>query len=202
MIVDTKGQLCPKPLILTRKAIKEAAPGTEIQVICDNDIAFKNVCSYLNDQNIEINAESDNNIFRINFNTSGNAPAPIITEEYCPVPEKPDAGNSVITIKSNKMGEGDPDLGEILIKAFVNTIQELDKQPSHIILYNSGVKLTTANSGVTDALKELENNGVKIVVCGTCIDFYDIKDKVQVGTVSNMYTISDIMNRADKIIVP
>ncbi|MCT4640105.1 MAG: sulfurtransferase-like selenium metabolism protein YedF [Bacteroidales bacterium] len=202
MIVDTKGQLCPKPLILTRKAIKEAAKGTDIEVICDNDIAFKNVCSYLNDQKIEINTESDGNEFRIKFNTSGDTVAPQITEEYCPVPEKNELSNTVITVKSNKMGEGDPELGEILIKAFINTISELDRLPSHVIFYNSGVKLTTQNSGVTDALKELNNSGVKIIVCGTCVDFYDIKDKVEVGTISNMYTISDIMDKAAKIVIP
>jgi selenium metabolism protein YedF len=202
MIVDTKGQLCPKPLILTRKAIKEAAKGADIEVICGNDIAFKNVCSYLNDQKIEINTESDGNEFRIKFNTSADTVAPQITEEYCPVPEKNELSNTVITVKSNKMGEGDPELGEILIKAFINTISELDRLPSHVIFYNSGVKLTTQESGVTDALKELNNSGVKIIVCGTCVDFYDIKDKVEVGTISNMYTISDIMDKANKIVIP
>lgn len=108
----------------------------------------------------------------------------------------------VINICSNKMGRGDDDLGDILIQSFVNTLIQLDPLPSTIILYNSAVLLCTEDSAVLDSLKALELKNVNILVCGTCADFYNIKDKIAVGTISNMYAIVETLNNADRIINP
>ncbi|WP_137221348.1 sulfurtransferase-like selenium metabolism protein YedF [Shewanella sp. MEBiC00475] len=109
---------------------------------------------------------------------------------------------SVINISSSKMGVGDDDLGDILMQSFINSLIQLDPLPSTIILYNSGVLLCTNDSAVLESLNALEAKGVNILLCGTCADFYNIKDKIGAGTISNMYTIVETLNRSDKIINP
>jgi len=109
---------------------------------------------------------------------------------------------SVVNITSDKMGRGDDDLGGILMQSFVNTLIKLDPIPSKIIFYNSAVTLCIESSPVVDSLKELENKGVELLICGTCADFFDIKDKIGAGTISNMYTILETLNSADRVITP
>ena len=109
---------------------------------------------------------------------------------------------SVININSNKMGSGDDDLGIILIQSFINTINKLDPLPSAIVFYNAGVLLCTKESLVIDSLKTLEENGIEILICGTCADFFNIKNSIGAGTISNMYTIMETLNSAPIIVTP
>ena len=109
---------------------------------------------------------------------------------------------SVINISSNRMGKGDDDLGDILMQSFINTLVKLDPLPSTIILYNSAVLLCTKNSAVIDSLNTLEEKGIKILICGTCADFYNVREDISTGTISNMYTIMETLNKSDKIITP
>ena len=112
------------------------------------------------------------------------------------------SAKSVINISSNKMGAGDDDLGDILMQSFINTLIQLVPLPSTIILYNAGVLLCTKDSPVLDSLNALETKGVNILLCGTCVDFYNIKDNIAAGKISNMYTIVETLNNSDKIINP
>lgn len=111
-------------------------------------------------------------------------------------------GNHVVVIKNDKMGFGADDLGAILIKGFLNTIKKISDLPQKIIFYNSGVKLILKDSPVIDSLQELEELGVTILICGTCADYFKVKDKVGCGTLSNMYDITDSLTHASHIIVP
>ena len=108
----------------------------------------------------------------------------------------------VVAISSDQMGRGDEDLGRILIKAFLNSLHEQEARPTHILFYNSGVKLCSRDSGVLPALKDLQNNGVEIVLCGTCIDYFDLAENLGTGTVSNMINITGIMAGAGHVVKP
>lgn len=111
-------------------------------------------------------------------------------------------GNHIIVFKNERMGVGDDDLGTILIKGFINTIKEILPLPKKIICYNNGVKLTLKNSPVIDSLLELEKLKIKILICGTCADYFKIKDKIGCGIISNMYDITDSLTKASHIIAP
>lgn len=113
-----------------------------------------------------------------------------------------DIGDHVISISSDRMGSGADDLGSILIKGFINNIAKVSTLPKKIIFYNAGALLVTEGSPVLDSLKELEDKGVAILVCGTCADFFGIKEKVSVGEISNMPTIMESLSNASKIISP
>ena len=105
-----------------------------------------------------------------------------------------------IFISSNKMGNGNDELGEVLMKGFIYTLTESKPYPKSILLVNSGVKLSTENHDTIGNLKILEEAGVEILSCGTCLDYYGLKESLKVGSVTNMYTIVDIMKNSSQTI--
>ena len=108
----------------------------------------------------------------------------------------------VIYINSNVMGVGDEELGKILMEAFLKTMIVADPQPRKLIFVNSGVKLAIEGSDVVGYIKEMEKKGVEVLSCGTCLNFYGLKEKLRVGVISNMYDIIESLIEADKVISP
>ncbi len=198
--VNGKGLLCPQPLILTRKALKNCLPGETLQIEIDNKTAFQNILTYLNDQALSPEGTELDGIFHIT-----------VVNEKVEAKEVSGTGsidpgmcsNSyVVVVSSDKMGDGDAELGAILIKAFLNSLIEQPILPTHLIFYNSGVKLATNDSGVIGSLKTLDESGVDVMICGTCVDFYEVKTLLAVGRISNMFTITETMAKAGHIIKP
>ncbi|MCK9412801.1 MAG: sulfurtransferase-like selenium metabolism protein YedF [Prolixibacteraceae bacterium] len=194
--VDGKGLLCPQPLILTRKALKNCLPGETLKIECDNRTAFQNILTYLKDQSLYPEGNEAGGLFYIT----------VVNQ-----PEEPGSGSIdpgicsssyIVVMSSDKMGEGDLQLGAILMKGFLNSLNEQAVLPTHLVFYNSGVKLTTVDSGVSSALLALEESGTEILICGTCVDFYDIRGKLAVGKISNMFALTETMARAGNIIKP
>ncbi|TKG92838.1 sulfurtransferase-like selenium metabolism protein YedF [Puteibacter caeruleilacunae] len=200
--IDTTGMICPQPLIETRRALKRAQEGEEIVVIGDNETAMNNILTYLKDQHIQADVTTSGNEFTLRINATEGFNPEVKAEAYCcPTPSAND-GSYVVVIKSILMGDGDPDLGAILMKGFLNALLEVEPLPTHIVFYNSGVNLVVNGSGVDSTLKELEQKGIKIIVCGTCVDYYNIKREIAVGTISNMLQITEILKDAGHIVQP
>jgi selenium metabolism protein YedF len=201
-VVDARGQLCPRPLILTKKALNDPNVKDEFVLLIDNETARENVERLLKDNSVRFQTTKKEDHFQVQISKTG-APITADAEAYCAIePEKKKAGHNLICIKNNKMGFGNDDLGAILLKAFINTIKEVKPLPGKIVFYNSGVMLTAANSALLAPLKELESLGVELLICGTCADFYKIKDQIGVGKISNMYTILESLTKAGSIIYP
>ena len=115
----------------------------------------------------------------------------------------PDARkNTVVVIASDKMGEGEDELGKVLIKGYIYALTQLETLPKTILFYNKGAYLTCEGSASLEDLKSLEAQGVEILTCGTCLNYYGITEKLQVGTVTNMYVIAETMAKADKVVKP
>ncbi len=197
--VDGKGLLCPQPLILTRKALKNCLPGETLKIECDNRTAFQNILTYLNDQSLSPIGTEDGGIFRIEVI---NQPSQTKEEFESEIDSGICSSAYVVVVSSDRMGEGDPQLGIILMKGFLNALREQPILPTHMIFYNSGVKLTTEDSGVIASLQALEESGVEVLVCGTCVDFYNIKELLAVGNISNMFTITETMARTGHVVKP
>lgn len=198
--VDGKGLLCPQPLILTRKALRSCLPGETLKIECDNQTAYQNIMTYLKDQSLEPIGVEENGIFRIEVvnqkvKSSDEADSCGIDPGIC-------SSAYVVVVSSDKMGEGDPQLGTILMKGFLNALNEQPILPTHLLFYNSGVKLTIKDSGVITSLQTLAESGVEILVCGTCIDFYGLKEQLSVGKISNMFTITETMARTGHVVKP
>ncbi len=108
--------------------------------------------------------------------------------------------NRVIVISSDVFGQGDRELGTKLMGAFLKKIWARVDKPDAILFYNAGVKLTVQGSHVLDVLSGLQEAGVELLACGTCIDFYELKDSMKVGRISNMEEISSTMMEATSVI--
>ncbi|MFZ5942414.1 MAG: sulfurtransferase-like selenium metabolism protein YedF [Bacteroidota bacterium] len=196
--VDATGLLCPQPLIMLKKALLEMNTGEEAEILTDNDTSFKNLTTFLNDQGATWTHSREGRTYTIFTRKPDKDLTAVDAAAYC------STGSSeyVICIKSESMGDGEPELGTILIKAFINSLKDQEKLPTHIIFYNSGVKLTVKNSPVIEALTALESLGIRIMVCGTCIDYYGLKETLGVGMISNMYSITETLAGTGHVIFP
>ena len=202
-IVDARGQLCPKPLIMTKKALQELGPHEHLAVLIDNQTSKENVERFLKDNGVIFRTEDLGAYFQIML--SAGAPLPDLPqpEAYCRPAEKAQAkSRHVVCLGSDRMGIGADELGGILLRAFINTLHETSPLPEGMVFYNTGIKLTLDDSPVLEALQNLEKAGIKMLVCGTCVDYFKAKEKVSVGTVSNMYDISQTLARAAHVVAP
>ncbi|HNQ67481.1 MAG TPA: sulfurtransferase-like selenium metabolism protein YedF [Bacteroidales bacterium] len=197
--VDAKGKLCPVPLIMTKKALAELGQDETLEILIDNETSMTNVCHFLKEYKMQVVTEKQGNIFRLLVKKSGNIPENAPVEDFCRI-NTPNLSDYVITVKRNRMGDGAEELGQILIKACINTIPDLDLKPKKVIFLNSGIFMCLKDSPVLESLKKLENLGIEILVCGTCLDYYNKKDQLAAGRISNMYDILNSMAEASKVV--
>ncbi len=186
-IVDARGLLCPQPVILTKKALEEEA---EVEVLVDNEAARDNVSRLGRKMGCDIKVSTEGSDFRVVLSKSE------VAEEI----KAPTKKSSVVFISSTTIGRGSDELGEALLKTFLNTLTQSEIQPHKIILMNEGVQLVVRGSPVLDALENLSKKGVEILACGTCLDYFKLKDKVALGEISNMFDILSSFMEADKVI--
>ena len=204
--VDAMGDQGPIPVIKTKKALKEITETTLVEVHVDNEIAVQNLSKMAKQKNLEYKCEKleeQHYIIKINAEAEGvsiQQKAPAENDKEICYPDR--KSNTVVVLSSNQMGNGSEELGQILMKGFIFALTELDELPSTVLLYNSGVKLSTEGSNSIEDLKTLQAQGVEILSCGTCLNYYDLTEKLQVGDVTNMYFILEKMAQADKIIRP
>lgn len=202
--VDAKGLSCPQPVILTKKALES---NNDVTVVVDNETARENVKRLASSAGCTIESIGESGgIYTIHILKGPDASmdkAVPVESLPCDVGGKPaQAGHNVFVISSDTMGKGDDELGTVLMKAFVHTILDLDNRPDVLILYNTGVRLAVNGSVVLDDLKALESKGVKILVCGTCLNYFELTKEIAAGIVSNMYDIAGTMSMAGRIVQP
>ncbi|MDO5718337.1 MAG: sulfurtransferase-like selenium metabolism protein YedF [Tissierellia bacterium] len=189
--IDAVGIACPMPVIMTKKKLDEIESG-KVEIIADNDICVQNLIKFAKSNGYEYDWEElEEDRFRIIILKDGNESKDRSDGE----------GDFTIAIGSNLYGSGDEKLGEILMRSFIYTVSETEPLPKKIVFYNSGVYLTTESSDVLDDLENMEKEGVEIISCGTCLDFYGLKDKLKVGSISNMYDIYEAIRNAGRNMV-
>lgn len=198
--VDCKGLVCPMPLIETKKAIKESMIGDEIVVIVDNDTSFNNVSHFLKDNGLQFSFSKQDTVYQIKFEVKELKTKNV--EHRIENTPKILLGNHSIILSSNLMGSGNEELGKLLLKGFINTLEQLETLPKEIICYNSGVTLATKGSDTAKVLKVIEKKGVKILLCGTCVDFFGLKDNLEVGSITNMLYIAEKLTSKDVVVIP
>ena len=191
--VNALGDACPIPVVKTKKAMQEATGAETIEVLVDNEIAVSNVTKMATSSGANVTSEKvAEKEYKITIEMSGDVAA---CEECA-------EENLVVVVSSDRMGAGNDDLGKVLIKGFIFAVTQLDKLPKTMLFYNGGATLTAEGSDSLGDLKHLEEQGVEILTCGTCLNYYGLAEKLQVGSVTNMYTIVEKMAGADKIIKP
>lgn len=185
--IDARGLACPQPVMLTMEALKTE---NEVITIVDNEAARDNVSRYAKSEGCEVTIEVRKDGIYLTMSKAS---------------VKPDRGecgsNAVVFIGSDILGRGDNQaLGNLLMQSFLHTVSGLKSKPQTVILMNNGVKLVTSDSPVLGELRQLESQGVDIIACGTCLSRLQLTDKVAVGQVSNMYTITETLLAAEKVI--
>ncbi len=186
--IDTSGLACPKPVLMTKEALGENIE--TLIVIVDNPAARDNVSRFAEKQGCAINSVTEKgDKFEIEIAVSADVEVkPINASDYkCDLPA---SKGKAVFINSNCIGRGDDELGGNLMKAFIYSLNEVDNMPKSILFMNSAVKLCVEGAETLDNLKMLESKGVELLVCGTCLNFFGIAEKLKVGKVSNMYDIA------------
>lgn len=217
-IIDGRKLPCPQPLMMTKKAVD--AGDTEIlEVIVDNEAGRENIIKYTKHVKIEIT-----DIFEVNgeihliINTRKPSPEKAKKMEDTLPPECLDEKDEAIKseqaessyldsrdkknifIRTDTIGTANRELGLLLMRGFIYTLTELEIKPETIIFMNDGVKLTVEGSESIENIRKLEETGVKILVCGTCLDYLHLTEQLQVGTVSNMYDITEELMKQNTVL--
>jgi len=189
------------PLILTKRALLEMQEGEPLVILIDNETSVKNVTRFLEEHQMHPVTELREGIYSLSLNNRGTVTDQTPAEEYCEVPAK-ESADYLVCFQKNIAGEGADELGYRLTQLFIKTLPDIDRKPSVLTFLNSSVFLTLKDSPVLEYLEFLEEEGVRILVCGTCLDYFDKKDELAVGMVSNMYEIMTLMSKAPKVLYP
>ena len=208
--IDARGLACPQPVILTKKALEQQTENGTIEVLVDNEIASKNVQKFAGSKGLEVKVQKQGEtdcgititvgkeeIVEQNGLPQENA-SKNLEEEYSCVP----VNRTVVVLSTDKMGEGDESLGKTLMKGFIYALTQQETLPKTILLYNRGAFLSTEGSASLEDLTLLQEEGVEILTCGTCLNHYGLAEKLKVGEVTNMYDIVERMTGASKLIRP
>ena len=201
-IIDCKGMACPLPVVNAKKASEEMGPGDVLTVLVDNEIAVQNLTRFAEHKGFTVSAEKKGEKeYAVIMGISG-AVAEAAKEESVACVMDVRRKGMLVVLSANVMGTGDPKLGTALMKAFVFALTKQDQLPDTVLCYNTGAYLTCEGADTLEDLKLLESEGVTVLTCGTCLDFYGLKEKLAVGGVTNMYDIVERMENAAQIIKP
>ena len=183
----------------TQKAMQELGGAGTVETLVDNETAVQNLGKLAASKGCTSKTEKlGENEYRVTITVGENAKVEEQSGE-CYTCGKP---KTVVVLSSDKMGSGNDELGGALMKAFVFALSQQETLPDTILCYNGGVKLTCEGSESLEDLKGMAARGVEIMSCGTCLNFYDLKEKLAVGEVTNMYVIVEKMSGADRVVRP
>ena len=201
-IIDCRGMACPLPVVNAKKASEAMGDKDVLTVLVDNEIAVQNLSRFAEHKGFAVSAEKKGEQeYAVIMTIAGTGAAPKQEEEIdCAVDSR--RKGMLVVLSANTMGSGDAKLGTALMKAFVFALTKQDQLPDTILCYNTGASLTCEGADTLEDLKLLESEGVTILTCGTCLDFYGLKEKLAVGGVTNMYDIVERMENAAQIIKP
>lgn len=214
--VDAMGKACPTPVIMTRKALRD---NDEVVTMVSEKIATENISKMAKQlgYDCQVDQKGDHE-WAVTVKKTAQKPAanPSTTMNETAVADsdgqqrvEPSVVNNIrlsdgyiVVLDSEEVGHGDPTLGKQLAKSFVSSLTEQDVLPEYILMFNSGVKLATKGSDTVEDLQTLEKMGVKIMECGICVNFFDVKDQLGVGSITNMFRITELMRSAQRVVKP
>jgi selenium metabolism protein YedF len=204
MVIDAFGKQCPAPLVMAKKEIDTGNHDVQIQV--DNETSVKNLTRLANKKGLAIDVEKIDGGYLVSFSDPEEGyqpPEPTEVAQAAGIDASAATGSGyAVFVSKDHLGEGDPTLGRNLIKMALYTLSESDDAPVSLLFMNSGVKLVAdpEQTDIVESVRKLADQGTEVLVCGTCLNFYDLTDQLQVGEVSNMYEILERMREASNVI--
>ena len=198
--VDAMGLACPLPVVKTIKALEALTGPAAVETHVDNETAVQNLTRLAAGKGFPVRSEKlEEKHFVVIMEANKAAPAEAEAPALC-LPDR--RGNTVVAVGSDAMGLGSEELGRTLMKGVLYALSQLDELPKTILFYNGGARLTTEGSLSLEDLRSMEAQGVQILTCGTCLNYYGLTEKLAVGGVTNMYSIVETLAKADKVIKP
>ena len=199
---DVRNLACPGPVLKLRGLLEEGE--REIQFRVADDLCRSNVTRFAASRKIEAEVEAnDDGTFLVTFHAGdGVNETPSGGEDLFTSDSPMAPGPTVVQITADTMGSGDDDLGALLMRSFIKTLPELDSLPDAILFYNAGVKLCCENSLLLDDIHTLEASGIEIIACGTCLNYFELSEKLAVGRVTDMLEIAGRLDAAGRVIRP
>ena len=200
IMVNAMGEQCPVPVVKATKALRELTePGT-VEVLVDNEIAVQNLTRLGASQGCAVQAEKrGDNAYAVRILVRS---VPVQAEAASAACLPDQRGDLVVAVSGEHMGRGSDELGAILMKGFLFALTQLPELPRTVLFYNGGAKLTTEGSESLEDIRHLEAQGVEILTCGTCLNYYGLTEKLAVGGVTNMYAIVEKLATAGRVIRP
>jgi len=201
--VNAMGDSCPIPVVKTKNAVKELGEsGGVVEILVDNEIAVQNLTKMANQKGYAVKSEKlGQDKFKVTMTVGEGERQAAETPAACAAPSA-HRKNVVVAVSADVMGSGDGKLGRTLLQSFFYALGRQDELPRTILFYNGGACVTCEGSAALEDLKSLEAQGVEILTCGTCLDFYGLKDKLAVGEVTNMYAIAEKLTGAGLVVKP
>ena len=193
--IDAKGLACPGPVIATKKALESIEQGI-VTIVVDNEVAKENVVKFATAHGCGVSITKQAGDFTVKI-TKGEA---VLAPDKIAAPLSAPTENLVYLITQNTLGHGSSELGAVLMKSFMYALLESTVMPKTILFMNAGIMLTIKSSPVLEHLETLDQRGVEILSCGTCLDYFAVKNELAIGGVTNMYTIIEAMSAANKVI--
>ena len=201
--VDARGDACPIPVVKAKRAIEELSGAGQVEVLVDNEIAVQNLTKLGKSSGYSVLSEKlEEKKFRVEIQVTAGEEEKAQAGAGCEACIPDSRTDTVVVIANDKMGEGSEELGKTLLKAFTFALTQQDNLPKTILFYNGGASLTCEGSPMLEDLKTLEAEGVEILTCGTCLNFYGLTEKLAVGGVTNMYVIAEKMLGAGNVVKP
>jgi selenium metabolism protein YedF len=191
--LDCRNLQCPQPVIEVRKALL-AEPQQSLEVLLADEVAYRNVCRLAQSSGFDIEEKSGDGFTSLTLSPGKPSEQ---TAEKTQI-----SGSTVLFCASEKMGDGDEELGRLLLKNFLITLLDTSEIPDVIYLVNSGVKLACGAAETVEVLEKLACRGIDIASCGLCLEYYNLKDNLQVGRTTNMLEIAEAQLNAGRIIRP
>ena len=201
--VNAMGDACPIPVVKTLSAMRELKGTGTVQTLVDNEIAVQNLTRLAESKGCSIETKQlGEKQYQVTITVGEGAELPENADGICTIPaaEKPD--HTVVVISADHMGEGDEALGKILLKGFLFALTQQETLPRTVLFYNGGASVTCEGSASLEDLQKLQELGVEILTCGTCLNHYGLTEKLRVGEVTNMYVIVEKQMQATKVIRP
>ena len=208
--INSFGETCPKPVIRAMKALQDPAAQGSVRVLVDNTVAVENLKRLAASKQGSASVDAIEGGWAVTIagvsveaaeNPEGDDAALAQAGIACPVPDAPSAQQPVtVFVGSKALGQGAPELGNILIKGLVYAMSQAEVPPHRIVFFNDGAALTCEGSELVDDVRELERRGCEVLTCGTCLDFHGLRDRLAVGGVTNLYAISEFVLGPDKVV--
>jgi selenium metabolism protein YedF len=192
--VDARGLACPQPVIQTRKAMQQV---DQIVTMVDSETSVTNVSRMAEKEGWQVHVVPQSGEFRIEL---ARGDALLQAEPMTAGKAEVVSGPLVLVVSSDIMGRGEAELGNILVRGFFHTLGEVEPLPQRILFFNTGVRLACTGSPVLDDLRALEDKGIELLVCGTCLNYLELTEQLAAGQVSNMYDIAETMLSAGKVV--